>query len=333
MGKAKDEIEGIKSDELIKLERQLASAEEEAVKAKRKYRAEKMRGDELEAFVEDFKARRFDMPKQSKKRGPKSRKSYIRVAFGDTHGCSIDPKAWNAFLGDLEYLKPKEVVHLGDVLDCGGWLAAHHTMNYVAQTDYSYADEVTAGNQMFDQLQKVVPKADIHVIEGNHDLRVETTCLTMTQRHRADAELLINAFAPRKVLNLEKRNIHWWSRGECHHDCVQGGTIKLGKCYFTHPQNASKHHAARMAEGFGKNVVYGHTHRRDYFPAANAVGDEWAAWSPGCMCVKRKYWHHTENFKHTQGYHLQIVEPDGSFLGFNVPIINGESYLSGLYSQ
>ena len=329
MGRLKKSVDDAKGHEHVRLERRIAALETDIEREKRKTRALKLRGDELQKLVDDFHASNFELFRQKVSRKA-TKGSWVRIAFGDTHGCSLDQTAWSALLGDLEVLKPREIVHMGDVLDCDGWLASHHTTNYVAQTEYSYSDEVIAGNQMFDQLQTVCPKSEIHVIEGNHDLRVETHCLTMTQKHRADAELLIQSFAPRVVLNLEKRKIAWWSRGECHHDAVAGGTIRLGKCYFTHPQTASKHHAAKMAAAFGSNVVYGHTHRRDYYPGANVRGEEWAAWSPGCMCVKRKYWHHTELFQHTQGYHLQLVQPDDSFLGINVPIIDGQSYLSGL---
>ena len=143
--------------------------------------------------------------------------------------------------------------------------------------------------------------------------------------------MLLKAVAPRYQLNLEKRGINWWSRGECHHDAVAGGTIKKDECYYTHPQRrGGKHAASAMAASFKQNVVYFHVHRRDYFATSNIQGKEWGAWCPGCLCVKRKYWHHTDHFEHTQGYNLQLVHPDGSFLGINVPIIDGKSYLSDL---
>lgn len=325
----KKQIAQEKSAREIREKSQIARLQSELENAKREAQAYKTAKDELESMLADFHASKFDLPRQ-KIRQYQGKGSFCRVAFGDTHGCSIDPAAWSAVLADLEYLKPKQVIHGGDILDCDGWLASHHTTHYVAQTSYTYADEVIAGNQMLDQLQARCPKAEIDLIEGNHDLRVETWAITTTQKTKADADLLIRSVAPRYVLNVDKRGINWYSRGECHDDSVAGGTIRRGLCYFTHPQSSSKHHAAKMAENFGTNVVYFHTHRRDYFPAGNVKGDEWAAWCPGCLCVKRKYWHHTENFKHTQGYHLQLVKADGSFLGINVPIIAGKSYLTGL---
>ena len=302
----------------------------EAEHAKREHAAAEVVAKETELLLRDFHHSNFEMPTQKARRA-KSGESKVIMAFGDTHGCSLDLEAWRAFLDDVRDVKPDVIIRGGDVLDCDGWLAQHHTTNYVAQTSYSYADEVIAANTMLDQLQAAAPQATIEIIEGNHDLRIETWALTTTQKHRLDAQFLLDIIGPQRQLNIKERGIKWWSRGECHDDAVAGGTIKRGMVYFTHPQRrGGKHAASTMASSFGRNTVYFHVHRRDYACVSNIKGEEFGAWCPGCMCVKRKYWHHTDHFGHTQGYHLQTVKPNGKFFGFNVPIIDGESYLSDL---
>ena len=185
----------------------------------------------------------------------------------------------------------------------------------------------------FDLLQSACPKSEIHVIEGNHDARVEKWCITMSLRNKVDSELLLDALGPQHVCHLEKRGVMFYKRSETYHGCKIPGTIQLGNCYFTHPQSSSKHHAATTVTKFQSNVVFFHTHRRDYYPGQDITGKEYAAWNPGCMCQLQKYWHHTEPSNHNHGYHLQLVQTDGSFLGINVPIINGKSYLSPLLTQ
>lgn len=319
----KPNVESLPSAELARLQQQL---QEE----KRKVEAYKLLVEEQEKLVADFQASRFDIPRQ-KIAQFQAKGSYVRVAYGDTHGSSLDQMAWAAFLQDLRLLKPKETIHLGDIVECGGWLAAHHTTNYVAQTEYTYSDDIIAANIGLDDVQDAIgPNADLHIIEGNHDARIATWAITMAQKKRADVEFLIDRLGPRALLSIDKRKIHWWSRGDVHKGSVVGGTLKLGKCFFTHPQTSSKHHASATAAKFGHNVVYGHTHRADFYPGGDVEGREWAAWSPGCLCKLRKYWHHTEPFRHNHGYHVQLVKSDGTFLGINVPIINGKSYLSGL---
>ena len=244
------------------LQSEIAKLKRDIEKQRREVAAANLRAEEAESLIRDFHNSNFEIPKQKRRKALK-RGAKILVAFGDTHGCSLDPKCWAAFLADVEHLKPQNVIHGGDILDADGFLAQHHTTNYLAQTEYSYADEICASNQLLDQLQAVCPKSRIEIIQGNHDLRIETWALTTTQKHKADAKLLLDLVGPKTMLNLDKRGIEWHSRGDCHDDAVAGGTIKRGNCYFTHPQKRGGVNAARkMISSFKKNTVYFHVHRR-----------------------------------------------------------------------
>ena len=285
---------------------------------------------ELEQQVLNARLSKWKCPKQKKGRKP-TKRSYYRVAFGDTHGASIDIPAWNAFLGDMKLLQPREMVHMGDFVDCGGWLAEHQSMSYVGETQSSYMEDIEAAAMMLDTLQESVPKSDIHLIQGNHDVRPEKWAIQKTHQHRVDSAFLSRHVIPENLLRIEDRGINFYRRDTNYGELKRNsGSIMLGKCAFTHPQRSSKHHAAAMASDWGCNILFGHTHRRDSFFESDAQGRQWGAWNPGCLCKTQKYYHHSENWNHSHGYHLQIVQPDGSFLGINVPIIDGESYLSDL---
>lgn len=296
---------------------------------KKACRAAELRAKEAEDLLADHHASRFDIPRQ-KIRKYQGKGSWIRVAFGDTHGALIEKKAWNAFLLDLEELKPREIVHGGDIVECGGWLARHHTLGYVAETDYTYSDDIVASNRFLDQLQHACPLADIHALQGNHDARIEKFAVDAAMKNKADSEMLRRAIDPEFLLHLNERGIRWYRRCRKYNRASVPGTIRLGKCWFTHPQSSSKHHAANMVQKFKDNVVFFHTHRRDSYPASSIDGDEYGAWNPGCMCKLQKLWRHTEPSNHNHGYHVQLCRPDGSFLPINVPIIRGKSYLTGL---
>ena len=102
---AVDEIVGNASPAVKRLEEQVAKLEEALAKAR---------------------ASRHKIPTQKarfSKRG-----SFIRVFLPDTHGNLVDPSALSAFMADLSLLQPREIYCMGDHLDCGGWLAAHHTL-------------------------------------------------------------------------------------------------------------------------------------------------------------------------------------------------------------
>lgn len=266
----------------------------------------------------------FQLAAGSKKR---KNKPFLRVIIPDSHGCHIDQDAASAFLTDLDMLKPAEVVMLGDHLDCGGFLAAHHTENFVAETDYTFEDDVAAANVFLDEVQKRVGKVPVHYISGNHERRVEKWILTQKLRNQSDAEYLLRLFGPATVLRLADRGIEYYSETDFHCGLVIRGTIKLGHCHFTHGSSTAKHAASAMVDKFGGNVVFGHTHRADAFVRRTVSQGAIGAWNPGCLCQLQPYYGLTNLSNWSHGYGLQIVQDDGSFLHINVPIVDGRSYM------
>jgi hypothetical protein len=63
------------------------------------------------------------------------------------------------------------------------------------------------------QCRPPAPKARIDYIEGNHERRVETWCVTQSLRNSKDAEFLRRAFAPEFLLNLKERGIPYLPAG------------------------------------------------------------------------------------------------------------------------
>lgn len=98
-----------------------------------------------------------------------AKEDFVRIIVNDVHGSMMDREAVEAFLVDLKEWDPDEVVLNGDIIECGGFLAAHHTLGYVAQTEYTLQDDIAAGNWFLDEIQKAAPRAVIHFIEGNHE--------------------------------------------------------------------------------------------------------------------------------------------------------------------
>lgn len=258
-----------------------------------------------------------------------SKGAFCRVCVPDTHGCVVDPKAIAAFFGDLSEIKPAEIVMLGDHLECGGFLAQHHTLGYVAQTEYTFEDDVSATNQLLDTIQGTT-NAKLWYIEGNHERRIESWCVTQSVKNRQDGEYLRRLFSTESVLSLKKRGIEWVQQGKYYGGLPLPATIKLGHCYFTHGSSTARHAAAVHVSKFGGNVVFGHTHRADSFVIRTVKDGSIGAWNPGCLCLLQPLWQHTNPTDWSHGYGLQLVNSDGSFLHINVPIIDGKSYLQPL---
>lgn len=258
---------------------------------------------------------------------------FRRVIIPDSHGSAIDKAAANAFLSDLKTLAPREIVMLGDHVDCGGFLAQHHTLGYVAQTDYSYEEDIASANHFLDQIQEAAPKATIHYIEGNHERRVETWCVTETLRNEKDSEMLRRAFAPVFLLRLEERGISYYRQDKNYMGIIVPGAIKLGKCFFWHGTSAAKHAASVNLDQIAGNVVYGHTHREDHSSRRPVAAGDIGAWNPGCLCKLQPLWCHTRPTNWTHGYGVQLVAGNGNFLHINVRIIGGRSLMMPLLNQ
>lgn len=253
----------------------------------------------------------------------------IRVVIPDTHGAKANRPAIAAMLSDIKALDPQEIILLGDHVDCGGHLAQHHVMGYVAETAYSYEDDISAANGFLDSLRAAAPHARIEYIEGNHERRVETWCVTQTLRHQHDSEGLRKLYAPEYRLNLRERGIPYYRESVCYDGLSLPGVIKRGKCYFFHGFSTSKNSTASTVEKIAGNCVFGHTHRAQSFIVRKANVGVIGAWNPGCLTDLQPLWQHANPTEWTHGYGVQFIHGD-DFLHLNVPIIEDKSLFGAL---
>lgn len=273
-------------------------------------------------------------PPKSRTGRPSLKTDHVRVFVGDLHGYAQDPQAVDPFINDMQTLQPAEICLLGDMVDCGGFLAQHHTLGFVAETRYSFADDVVAANGFLTCLQEACPGARIIYLEGNHEHRIERWCVTQTLANQKDAQMLFNLFSPKAVLELERRGIRYISQSEMVADVSIRGTFKYGgskiPVYATHGISACKHAAARHVERFGGNIVYGHTHRVDSYIINTVTSSVIGGWSPGCLCQRVRLWNVFQPDNWSTGYHLQLVSKSGLFQPINVGLVKGQSLLHSL---
>lgn len=310
------------------LERQLADAQSRLAAEKSRHAYVQGIVEEQQQRIERMEAGLFKFPRQ---RPGKTPKTFLRVCIPDTHGSRVDVAAVNAFLNDLESLKPHEIIMLGDHVDCGGFLAANFTLGYVAECAFTFEDDLAAANQLLDAVQKICPAASIHYTEGNHEHRVARFCVTQSLRNGTDAAFLLKMLAIENQLRLKDRGITYYKQGEFYDDCPIPATIKRGKCHFTHGSRTGVHAARAMLHDFGSNVVFGHVHRMMSHVSQSVKGGQIGAWCPGFLGKLQPYWAHTQITGWAHGYGLQVVEEaSGDFLHLNVPIVDGKSLLFSL---
>lgn len=286
-------------------------------------------------LLNEFEALRLAKYPEPTKTAPEgnSGTDKVRVICCDVHGSAMDRPAVEAFLGDLAKWNPDEIVLLGDIVECGGFLAAHHTLGYVSQTEYSWQEDIAAGNWFLDEVQRAAPNAQIHYIEGNHEDRVERWIVDQTMRHSRDAEFLRQMLAPDILLRLEERGIAFYRRGEHYLPGLPPGWIKLGKVFFVHELGGGKNAASAAVGRTAGNVVYAHTHQEDTatrnLPGVGLV----KAFNPGCLCALQPLWRHSNPTDWNHGYAVQFISESGEFLHLNIPIWDGRSLVGSMRTR
>jgi hypothetical protein len=314
MSKVKDILKQSDTKQVAALKRRIRELEQEL--------------DRTAESLEKTRKAKHKIPVQGKLRT--TRGAFVRMFLPDTHGAHVDPAALKAFLTDLAYLKPREVFLMGDHLDCAGWLAQHHTLGFVADTELTFEDDVNAANALLDAVQEIVPKASLKYLEGNHEERIEKWIVTAVLRHGKDAAFLRRMIGPEAVLNLEKRGIPYFKKSVCYDGCRVQGTVKAGNCYITHGTRHGKNAANQMLNRFNASVVFGHVHKLMSAADRNVKDGEIGAWSVGHLSRQQPLWRHGDPTDWSQGYGFQIVQKNDDFLHINVPIIEGKSYLASL---
>lgn len=300
--------------------------------AKKEISALRKDRDQLLSEYTDMRTAR-KLPKTKPCARAKESGDRVRVSVGDVHGMRMDRSAVDAFLSDLKLWDPDEIILGGDILECGGWLAKHQPIGFIALSDYTYQEDVEAANWFLDQLQSAAPKACIHYIEGNHEDRVERWIVDETMGGKRDAQFLYDAFSPEVLLRLKERGIPYYRRSHVYVDGAPRGWIKRGKMFFTHTLGRGKNAAAQAAAKTAGNVTYFCTHREDtatvVFPAVGLV----KAFNPGCLCTMQPVWMNSDPSNWSQGYAVDIIARSENFQRLHVPIWRGESLAGAMIER
>lgn len=249
--------------------------------------------------------------------------SFVRVIFGDVHGMYHDPAAVAAFLDDVRFLKPHEIVCVGDLISCDGFLAEHHVIGVIPQLDYSYEADVCWANDFLDQLAKL--RCHLTYICGNHEGRVERQIAKMVLGRAKDARFLEKLYGPASVLGLEKRGVRYIRRDQYYDGLSVSGTIKL-EPFAVAQHGEAFSNTTKLLSVMGCNVFHGHTHRLQIVYSEN-ISSSIVGVNTGCLCQKRPLYGLTKVTGWSHGYAVQFVCSTG-FLALPVPIIDGVSYLS-----
>ena len=186
-----------------------------------------------------------------------------RIVLPDLHLPFHDKKlleCWMQRLGDLP-APDREwagVDIIGDFLDCYS-LSRFDTNPMRRQA--SLQDELDQGREILGRIRELVPAADIHYSEGNHEDRLRKI---LWGKSRALAELR-NLTIP-ELLGLDGLDIRWHS--------VEN-PYKIGDLWYTHGdllRSMAGLSARAKSDAMNCSVMIGHTHRMGWCPKTSPQG-------------------------------------------------------------
>lgn len=280
--------------------------------------------------IERMRSAKFTLP--SGKFASRKGESEIEILIPDTHGEHINKAAARAFLNDLDILpNVKRVVYLGDHLDCGGFLAQHHVIGTVPETEACFEEDERAANIFLDEVTKRCPNARTDYIEGNHEARIEKFIVKATLGNPRNGSWMRKMFSPERVLHLEERGIRFVRRSQCYDGLKIPGTIDLDGMLARHGKNCGSTACQREVSRFGCNVAIAHTHRMLLASKETYRGMAYS-WCFGCLCNLQPLYYDTDPTDWAHGYGIRIRKPGYGFIVLQIPIMDGRSYLEPLIS-
>ncbi len=184
------------------------------------------------------------------------------VGLFDEHHPNVCPRYESAKLALLADLQPDEIVFGGDF---GEWTSgsAHVPDAFRA----AYEEDCQAVRSAFWRVRRACPRAQITVLEGNHDNAV----LRMLS---SNAPSMVVGFWERfaRDLDFERLGVEWVSE--------KAQPLKRGNLRLMHGHQIAKmlpkHHAAKVADEWGApglTVAFGHSHRPGVHVKAGREGN------------------------------------------------------------
>ena len=200
-------------------------------------------------------------------------------------------------------------INLGDFLDFNE--LSSYVEGKPGAVEEDVASTFAAGNAILDRHCAIIrsknKNARMILVQGNHDYRAVSYAL----KYPALKQLL----DVQTNLRLKDRDIQWvrsWERGEL---------FNLGYASFTHGLYTTKYHAARMADAFGCDIIYGHNHDLSSFSKiSKGHNNVYQAWSMGCLCKYDQTYMKGAPQNWQQAFGVFYLQPGGLFTIFTVPI-------------
>lgn len=109
-------------------------------------------------------------------------------------------------------------------------------------------------------------------------------------------------------------------------------TVKVGKIYFHHGEYTGIHHANKMVQTFGRNIVYGHCHTFQVHTSVTPIDSQaHSAYSMPCACDINPGYMKNRPSAWVNGFGSFYIHPDKNFNIFPIISSNGHFVFQGEY--
>lgn len=233
----------------------------------------------------------------------------------DSHVPFEDKRAYALMLKVAKYVKPDEIVILGDYLDFYS-VSAHAKDSELA--NLTLKQEVDAGSKRLEELDILFPRAKKVFIEGNHEFR-----LARYLRDRAPD--LFGLVDLPEILGLNKRkNWKWIPYGP-----YQKYKVLKSKLHARHEPLAGS--AKATATRAMASVIYGHIHSIEEHQVVSMDGSNYRAISVGWLGdTKHKAFSYVKNHAQwSHGFGIVHVLPNGDWFHQTIHIIDYQCVYAG----
>lgn len=222
------------------------------------------------------------LPRRERSEKDRLRTSRRAVVLSDLQIPYQDEKAVQVALNVLRDIKPDKVVLVGDLLDLSAW------SKYIQRPEWATAtqDAINQAHQLLAMLRKIAPTAEIVVLEGNHDKRMENYALNNAQAayglRRADQPEGWPVLSVPYLTAMDNLDIEYISGYPANRYWInQNLQIRHGSV-------ARKGNTAiAVAQEERISTIFGHIHRVETqylthhtYEGGKTIG----AWSIGCLC-------------------------------------------------
>jgi predicted phosphodiesterase len=184
--------------------------------------------------------------------------NYEKVLFiPDIHAPFQDDRALNILYQFIKWFKPSTIIILGDILDC--YAISRFTKD--PNGALKFQQELDEAQNILGQIRKSAPKADIRLIKGNHEARIQKF-LWSNAKELAN----LHALEIENLLGLKNFNIKW----------IKEGMTNIFQLVVKHGSVVRKYSGYTAKAEFERNGCSGvsaHTHRQCIYRHSNNGGD------------------------------------------------------------